>query len=101
MHVKSLRGVLIASFLTPCPALAATPNESACIIKVAEAVPKIAGMRIGKSKTTDQPAPPNWPSPHPPVRVEIDWSAAGQSQKWFYLCAVNASGTAVVQRLAN
>jgi hypothetical protein len=96
-----LRGVLIASLLIVLPALAATPNESACIIKAADTLPNIAGMKIGKRKTTDQPAPPNWPSSSPPIRVEIDWSAAGQSQKWFYLHAVNASGTALMQRLAN
>lgn len=97
-----MRAILTASILVATtPALAASPNESACIIKAADTLPKIAGMKIGKSRTIPQPAPANWPSPNSPIRVEIEWSAAGQSRKWFYLCAVNAGGTALVQRLAN
>lgn len=97
-----MRAILTASILIiATPALAASPNDSACIIKAADALPKIAGMKIGKSTVTQQPAPPNWPSPNPPIRVEIEWTAAGQSQRWFYLCAVNVNGTALVQRLAN
>lgn len=97
-----LRVILTASILVAgIPAFAASPNESACIIKAADTLPKIAGMKIGRSKTIPQPAPPNWASRIPPIRVEIEWNAAGQAQTWFYLCAVNAHGTALVQRLAN
>ncbi|MCK1656162.1 hypothetical protein [Bradyrhizobium sp. 151] len=61
----------MASRLHPfLPALAATPNKSACSIKAADTLPKIAGMKIGKRKTTDQPAPPNWPSSNPPIPLQ-------------------------------
>jgi hypothetical protein len=86
-ELNTMRAILTASILiVAAPALAASPNESACIIKAGDTLPKIAGMKIGKSTTTQQPAPPNWPSPHPPIRVEIEWTAA------------NANGTALVER---
>lgn len=98
MHVESLRGVPIAS----CPARTRRDAEQVRVHHQGRRhTAEDRRYEDRKRKTTDQPAPPNWPSPHPPIRVEIDWSAAGQSQKWFYLYAVNASGTALVQRLAN
>jgi hypothetical protein len=49
MHVESLRGVPIASFLIFLPALAAMPKKSACSIKATNTLPKIAGMKIGQN----------------------------------------------------
>lgn len=77
----------------------ADPVASACVIKAAETLPKIAGMKIGKSATEAVAAPPGWSLPSPPTRVVISWEAAGQAQRWAYLCAVDSSGNARVQRL--
>jgi hypothetical protein len=89
--------VVAACFVVHIPAaLGANPNEQACVLKAADTLPKIAGMKIGKSRTSpaEGPAVAQW------LRVEIDWSAAGQNATWTYLCAVDGSGAARVQRLA-
>ncbi|MEY9239158.1 hypothetical protein ABIF68_006778 [Bradyrhizobium japonicum] len=89
------------SLLSMSPALAAGSNEQACVLKAADTLPKIAGMKIGKSRTTTMQAPNNWPGSGPPLRVDIEWTAAGQAATWAYLCAVDGAGNARVQRLAN
>ncbi len=88
---------LMISALPISSALAASPNEQACVLKAADTLPKIVGMKIGKSRTSPAgaPAPAGW------LRVEVDWSAAGQNATWAYLCAVDGAGNARVQRLAN
>ncbi|WP_426615240.1 hypothetical protein [Bradyrhizobium sp. McL0616] len=92
--------IAVAAMMSMSPALAApNANEQACILKVADTLPKIAGMNIGKSRTTPMPLPAGWPGSGPPLRVEIDWSAAGQTATWAYLCAVSLNGV-IVQRLA-
>jgi hypothetical protein len=95
-----MRHALPLLLLLAAPAAAATPNETACILKAAETLPKIAGMQIGKSRATLLPAPQGWQW-GPPIKVEVDWTAAGQAATWAYLCTVGDSGNAVVQRLAN
>lgn len=79
------------------PAHAATPSEQACVLKAADTLPKIQGMKIGNGRTSPAgaPAPAGW------LRVEMDWESAGQKATWTYLCAVDAAGNARVQRLAN
>jgi hypothetical protein len=86
--------ILIAALLTSS-AHAATPAEQACVLKAADTLPKIQGMKIGKGRaSTAEGAPPGF------LRVDIDWEAAGQRATWFYLCAVDGNGNARVQRLA-
>jgi hypothetical protein len=78
----------------PC-VLAANSNEQACILKAADTLPKIQGMKIGKGRTSPAPgAPAGW------LRVEMDWESAGQKATWAYLCATDGTGNARVQRLA-
>jgi hypothetical protein len=95
-----MRHALLALFLFVTPATAATPNEQACILKAAETLPKIQGLKIGKSRATAMPTPAGWAGSGPPIRVEVDFTAAGQATTWVYLCAVTAQGGAIVQRLA-
>jgi hypothetical protein len=85
--------------LLPLTAQAATSNETACILKAAETLPKIAGMQIGKSRVQEMPSPAGWQW-GPPIKVEVDWTAAGVASTWAYLCTVGDSGNAVVQRLS-
>jgi len=90
--------------LLASPAFAASvPPEHtrACILKAADMLPKIAGMKIGKSTTKVLPAPPDWPGMSPPIQVDIAFTAAGQTDSWRYLCSIAPpGGTALVQRLA-
>lgn len=69
-------------------------DQTACILKVAETLPKVAGLRIEKGT-----AMPAAGAPEGVFRVTVDWSAAGQSTRWVYLCVVAANGDARVQRL--
>lgn len=92
--IKTLIAALCAMQIST--AIAASPSEQVCILKAADTLPKIVGMKIGKSRTSPAgaPAPAGW------LRVEVDWSAAGQNATWTYLCAVDGAGNARVQRLA-
>jgi hypothetical protein len=72
-------------------ALADPASDKACTLKAASMLPRIAGMEM--------PPPAGWTT-EPPIRVEVDFVAAGQKDTWAYLCAM-ANGTALVQRLAN
>jgi hypothetical protein len=93
-----MRTVIAAlCFVVGIPASLAAPGEQACVLKAADTLPKIVGMKIGKSKTSPAgaPAPAGW------LRVDIDWEAVGQKATWAYLCAVDGAGNARVQRLAN
>lgn len=100
---RALATAATVTLLAACaPATAATiPPEHvrACILKAADTLPKIAGMKIGKSTTKALPAPPNWPGVSPPIQVDIAFTAAGQADSWRYLCSVAPGGTALVQRL--
>lgn len=42
-------------------------------------MPKIAGMKIGKSTTKSLPTPAGWPGIAPPIQVDIAFTAAGQA----------------------
>jgi hypothetical protein len=88
---------MLAAALLISSAHAASPSEQACVLKAADTLPKIQGMKIGKGKASPAAAP----APAGFLRVDIDWEAAGQRATWAYLCAVDASGNARVQRLAN
>lgn len=108
-----MRTLLAATLvLAASPALAASvapehqrgksvaPDQArACVLKVADTLPKIAGMKIGKSRTAYVAATADWASPIPPITVDINFTAAGQKGSWRFLCAVTATGTALVQRL--
>jgi hypothetical protein len=91
-----MRLIIVAICAVQIPtALAATPVEQACILKAADTLPKIQGMKIGKGR-----AAPAQGAPAGFQRVEISWEAAGQRATWAYLCAVDGAGNARVQRLA-
>jgi hypothetical protein len=67
--------ILIAALLTSS-AHAATPAEQACVLKAADTLPKIQGMKIGKGRaSTAEGAPPGF------LRVDIDWEAAASARR--------------------
>lgn len=75
------------------------PIAKECILKAAEALPKVAGLIVKKSATRVMPSPANWPGSSPPIVVDVAFTAAGQSDTYSFLCATSANGT-FVQRLA-
>jgi hypothetical protein len=78
----------------------APEHARACILKAADTLPIIAGMKIGKSRTTAIPRPANWASAADPIQVDIDFTAAGQRGSWRYACSILPGGSAIVQRVA-
>jgi hypothetical protein len=57
-------------------------------------------MKIAKSRTTKVQPHANWPARLSiPLKVEVDWTAAGQSATSVYLCAVDEAGSVWLQRL--
>jgi hypothetical protein len=74
----------------------------ACISKAAEALPRIAGLVIKKSRA--RPAPPavlaTWRGKSQPIMVEVDFVAAGEAQTYSYMCVIT-QGSAFVQRTMN
>lgn len=73
------------------------PNAKACTLKAAEVLPKISGLEIKGTRTSIRPMPQNWSTPVPPILVDVDIVAAGQSETYSYLCATGPAGTVVTR----
>jgi hypothetical protein len=73
-----------------------------CVSKATEALPRIAGLVVKKSRT--RPASPEilatWKGQSRPVIVDVDTEAAGEAQTYSYMCVVTG-GSAFVQRTMN
>jgi hypothetical protein len=92
---------ILALVTSPVMATGIAPEHArACILKAADTLPKIAGMKIGKSRTTSISRPANWASAVDPIQVDIDFTAAGQRDSWRYACSILPGGSAIVQRVA-
>ena len=81
---------------------AAADTAKSCVLKATEALPKVPGLQVKKSGT--RPMPPeqlaNWKGQSKPIIVDIDTvSAYGAIERYSYLCASGAPGTAFVQRI--
>ncbi len=100
--MKSTALVLMTlAAVTPVSANDVAPEHArACILKAADTLPKIAGMKIGKSRTAPIPRPAGWASAVDPIQVDIDFTAAGQRDSWRYACSILPGGSAIVQRVA-
>lgn len=74
----------------------------ACISKAAEALPRIAGLVIKKSRA--RPVPPailaTWKGKSQPIMIDVDFIAAGEVQTYSYMCVIT-QGSAFVQRTMN
>jgi hypothetical protein len=75
---------------------------STCIGKATEALPRIAGLVVKKSRT--RPVSPTilatWKGQSKPVMIDVDFEAAGEAQTYSYLCVIT-QGSAFVQRTMN
>jgi hypothetical protein len=85
-------------FVPECHAGAAHP----CIPKATEALPRAAGLVIKQTRLR----PPSeailstWKGQSRPIIVDVDFVAAGASEKYSFLCVVT-HGAAFVQRTMN
>jgi hypothetical protein len=75
---------------------------STCISKATEALPRISGLVVKKSRT--RPVSPTilstWRGQSKPVIIDVDFEAAGEAQTYSYMCVVT-QGSAFVQRTMN
>lgn len=76
--------------------------SDACISKATEALPRISGLVVKKSRT--RPVSPTilstWRGQSKPVIIDVDFEAAGEAQTFSYMCVVT-QGSAFVQRTMN
>jgi hypothetical protein len=73
-----------------------------CLSKATEALPRIAGLIVKKSRT--RPVSPailaSWKGQARPIIIDVDVEAAGEAQTYSYMC-VMTQGSAFVQRTMN
>ena len=90
--------VFATLFVTGSPAVAG----KTCIASATEALPKISGLVVKRSRT--RPVPPavlaTWKGQSKPVIVDVDVETQGDAQTFSYMCVVT-QGSAFVQRTMN
>src|ERR1700685_2826475 len=73
-----------------------------CLSTATEALPRIAGLVVKKSRT--RPVPPailaTWKGQTRPIMIDVDVDAAGEVQTYSYMCVIT-QGSAFVQRTMN
>jgi hypothetical protein len=73
-----------------------------CISKATEALPRITGLVVKKSRT--RPVSPeilaSWKGQSRPIIVDVDVDSAGEAQTYSYMCVIT-QGSAFVQRTMN
>ena len=73
-----------------------------CVATAAEALPKIAGLVVKRSRT--RPVSPailaSWRGQSKPIIIDVDIETEGDAQTFSYLCVVT-QGSAFVQRTMN
>jgi hypothetical protein len=73
-----------------------------CIASVTEALPKITGLVVKRSRT--RPVPPvvmaSWKGQSKPVMIDVEVETEGEAQVLSYMCVVT-QGAAFVQRTMN
>jgi hypothetical protein len=74
----------------------------ACLSKAAEALPRITGLVIKKSRARPVPQAilATWKGRSQPIMVDVDFVAAGEAQTYSYMCVITR-GSAFVQRTMN
>jgi hypothetical protein len=79
-----------------------TEAANACLSKATQALPRIAGLIVKKSRT--RPVSPtilaSWKGQSRPMIIDVDVEAAGEAQTYSYICVVT-QGSAFVQRTMN
>jgi hypothetical protein len=77
-------------------------TANTCISKATEALPRIEGLVVRKSRT--RAVPPailsTWKGQSRPVIIDVDFEAAGEAQTFSYMCVVT-QGSTFVQRTMN
>jgi hypothetical protein len=73
-----------------------------CIAKATEALPRITGLVVKKSRT--RPVSPeilaSWKGQSRPIIIDVDVEDSGEAQTYSYMCVIT-QGSAFVQRTMN
>jgi len=87
-------GVLVATASSPAE------DNRACILKATEALPRIAGLEVRKTRTRPVPAEimATWRGQARPIMVDLDIVAAGAAETYSYICVLT-NKTAFVRRV--
>jgi hypothetical protein len=82
------------------PANGHAEDNRACILKATEALPRIAGLVVKKTRTRPAPAEimATWRGQTRPVMVDVDIVAAGAAETYSYICVLT-NKTAFVRRV--
>ena len=100
MHIKKI--AIAASVTLLAAASARAEDNKACVSKATEALPRITGLVIKKTRTRPVPASilATWQGQTRPIIVDVDTVAAGDAQTYSYMCVIT-QGSAFVQRTMN
>ncbi len=76
--------------------------NQACISKATEALPRIAGLVVKRSRARPAPAAilATWKGQTRPIMVDVDIVTSGAEETYSYMCVVTR-GSAFVQRTRN
>ena len=96
LAILAASGALFATFASDAGA------GKTCIASVAEALPKITGLVVKRSRTRAvSPAVlSSWKGQAKPIMIDVDVETEGDAQTFSYLCVVT-QGSAFVQRTMN
>jgi hypothetical protein len=99
--MRNLTTLAVSVALLAALASAAEAGKD-CIVAATEALPKIAGLVVKRSRT--RPVSPeilaSWRGQSKPVIVDVDIETQGDAETFSYLCVVSR-GSAFVQRTMN
>jgi len=75
---------------------------STCISKATEALPRISGLVVKRSRTraVSPTILSTWRGQSKPIIIDVAFEAAGEAQTYSYMCVVT-QGSAFVQRTMN
>jgi len=77
-------------------------DNKACMLKAAEALPRIAGLVIKRTRTRPVPSAilATWKGQRRPIIVDMDIVAAGDEETLSFMCVLS-KGSAFVRRVMN
>jgi hypothetical protein len=98
MHIKKIAIAASVTLLTAASARA--EDNKACVSKATEALPRIAGLVIKKTRTRPVPASilATWQGQTRPIIVDVDIVATGAAETYSYMCVLT-KGSAYVRRV--
>jgi hypothetical protein len=97
MRSKIAIAALVTVFAT---ASSFADDSKTCIAKATQALPRVAGLVVKKTRTRPAPAAilATWQGQTRPKIVDVDIVATGAAETYSYLCAVT-KGSAYVRRV--